>query len=87
MNIKDLLEELDGAGLALTDDDLLAEELAKMGLSFDTKVSATPSATEELLAALNAALDEVDEMYAHGFPEPEWAEQARTIAGIVSETK
>ena len=37
MTINDLLEELDGAGLVITDDELIEAELAKMGYAlFDT---------------------------------------------------
>ena len=37
MRIQELLELLDGAGLVITDDDLIEEELGKMGYAaFDT---------------------------------------------------
>lgn len=35
------------------------------------------AAAPDLLDALNAALDEIDRLYAEGYDEPEWAAQAR----------
>ena len=36
-----------------------------------------PEAVPDILAALDAALDEVDQTHAEGYPEPEWADAAR----------
>jgi hypothetical protein len=38
MNIVDLIEELDGAGLVITDSDELKKELANMGISLFTTI-------------------------------------------------
>lgn len=43
------------------------------------------AAAAELLAALHAALDEVDEMVADGYPEPAWAAQARAAVALAQE--
>jgi len=42
MQIRDLLEALDGAGLIVTDTDLIDEQLAQMGLSQDTEINLPP---------------------------------------------
>jgi len=39
MTILELLQELDGAGLVITDDDLLRDELDNLGLSFDDTIT------------------------------------------------
>ena len=42
MQIRDLLEALDGAGLVITDSDLIDETLAEMGLSQDAEINSPP---------------------------------------------
>lgn len=39
MTILDLLQELDGAGLIITDADLVKEELDNLGLSWDDTIT------------------------------------------------
>jgi hypothetical protein len=45
VTIRDLLDALDGSGLVLTDDDLLEEALAEMGLAMETEIETNQEAT------------------------------------------
>lgn len=38
MTIKELLQELDGAGLIITDDDIIDEALEEMGIDGNTEI-------------------------------------------------
>jgi len=45
------------------------------------------AAAKAMLDALHAALDEADEMVADGYPEPEWAAQARAAVIMAQEAQ
>jgi len=47
MNIVDLIEDLDGAGLIITDIDEVKEELKEMGISLDSSIPYDDEPKEE----------------------------------------